>query len=816
MSFLKRACMAITRRISRTIIMFIIFLAIANLILTGIAIQNATESAKVLARQKLGSQITLSFDSEAAMKAAREEMKSSENSSDKKGAGLATITYEAITENMVTQMLENKHITGYNYVVNTNAYASSFEAITDETEESIKDAEEKTQEQIDDAKEQASNANNRINKFNKNQAAMGQGRPGGFGGGGQQLNLNINFDIDMANVVSPDLTVIGVSDYTLDEKFSNSDYVLVQGEGITSTLETTNAVMIEESLAEVNEIKVGDAIKIKASSDGDKISLTVVGIYKAENLTSSNISGMGVSLDYNRLYVKYDTALIVAGVLDVLMVECDGAGLEVRLAVHHAAERIAGHEAVSSLILFQGNVADFFIEYLVGKCCAAFRLHFKAVDAAAVALGGYGDFQKAVLCDQHVCHLHGQGHVADGVACNDVAKVNSGGNNQRVGRIDLCICGSCNGDFTCGGLVHIAAVIDCISAVFELDDGNGFTGLCAAHESTCADDGGAELTCVDCGAEFAADEFAVCDGDAALVVDGIAALCIIDGSRSAFERAFDNLGLAVGRDAQCNAVACDGNGCADHDFACIDGDRRAAVDDVVVADCRDAAACAGVFNGERTAVDNKAGAGCKRAGAAVEVDGGILCDDPICQKGKCLILFQGEVRGGIGCVGFFGQDCGAGECKQYCQSRQERNYLMLHTDGLSFFLYFGKRKQTLCLYEKRSGCRMRHLLHSQNQEPIIYKSIISCFLQNYYVFSSETVIIILIFFAIPYFVPMLANAINIWGLGDDDLTEKKKIHTRIRFIPRIFMVYYKNRTGRRRTGFSRIFHCRTRRHFPLP
>ena len=313
MSFLKRACKAITRRISRTIIMFIIFLAIANLIITGIAIQNATDAAKVLARQKLGSQITLSFDSEAAMKAAREEMKNSEDSEGKKGAGLASITYEPITEDMVSQMLENEYITSYNYVVNTNAYASSFEAITDETEENIKDAEEKTQEQIDDAKAQANSANNKIKNFNKNQAASGgPGGPGGMGGGrGQQLNLNIDFDIDMAKVVSPDLTVVGVSDYTLDEKFSNSDYVLTEGEGITSTLETTNAVMIEESLADTNEIKVGDTIKITASNDGDKIELTVVGIYKAENLTSSNISGMGVSLDYNKLYIKYDTALSI-------------------------------------------------------------------------------------------------------------------------------------------------------------------------------------------------------------------------------------------------------------------------------------------------------------------------------------------------------------------------------------------------------------------------------------------------------------------------------------------------------------------------
>lgn len=311
MSFFKRALKAITRRFSRTIIMFIILLAIANLIITGIAIQNATDAAKVLARQKLGSQITLSFDSEAAMKAAREEMKNNEDSENKKGAGLASITYEPITEEMVSKMLENEHITSYNYVVNTNAYASSFEAITDDAEESIKNAEEKTQEQIDSAKEQAKSANSKIKSFNKDQAASAiQGGPGGKPiGGGRQLNLNIDFDIDMANVVSPDLTVVGVSDYTLDEKFSNSDYVLTEGEGITASLETKNAAIIEESLADVNNIKVGDTIKITASNEGDKIELKVVGIYKAENITSSNMSGMGVSLDYNRIYIKYDKAI---------------------------------------------------------------------------------------------------------------------------------------------------------------------------------------------------------------------------------------------------------------------------------------------------------------------------------------------------------------------------------------------------------------------------------------------------------------------------------------------------------------------------
>lgn len=299
MSFLKRACMAITRRVSRTIIMFVIFLAIANLIITGIAIQNATDAAKVLARQKLGSKVTLSFDSQKAMQAAREERQNSDSSSGK-GAGLASITYEPITEDMVNEMLQNEHISSYNYVVNTNAYASGFESITDETEENIKDAEANTQEQIDQAKENAQSAQSQVDSFN-NQNAKGHN--------GGRLNIDFNVNIDMANVVSPDLTVIGVSDYTLDEKFTNSDYQLIEGEGITKSLETENAVMIEESLADTNDIKVGDTIKITASNDGEKIKLTVVGIYKAENVTASNMSGMGVSLDYNKLYVSYNTAL---------------------------------------------------------------------------------------------------------------------------------------------------------------------------------------------------------------------------------------------------------------------------------------------------------------------------------------------------------------------------------------------------------------------------------------------------------------------------------------------------------------------------
>ena len=67
MNFLKRAVLAVSRRKGKTVILFIIFVAIANLVLAGLAIQHATGLASILAREKLGGQLTLRFDTQRAM-----------------------------------------------------------------------------------------------------------------------------------------------------------------------------------------------------------------------------------------------------------------------------------------------------------------------------------------------------------------------------------------------------------------------------------------------------------------------------------------------------------------------------------------------------------------------------------------------------------------------------------------------------------------------------------------------------------------------------------------------------------------------------
>lgn len=308
MSFFKRAIYATTRRLSKTIIMLIILLAIANLIITGISIQNATDTAKVLARQKLGAEITLSFDSSKAMKKSVDEMKNSDSSSKK---AINNITYEPITDEMITQVTSNEHVVDYNLIVNTNAYASDFETVTDETEQNIKNSEDETKQQIEDAKQSAESAKEQVKSFNNsNSSGTGSGRGnGGQGAGMPTLNLDFNVNINMANVVSPDLTVIGVSNYELEENFTSNNYTIVDGEGIYGTSEIQNKVLIEESLATANDLSVGDAIKVKVTSEGTELELTIVGIYKAENVTNSGMSGMSVSLDYNKIFVDYKTAL---------------------------------------------------------------------------------------------------------------------------------------------------------------------------------------------------------------------------------------------------------------------------------------------------------------------------------------------------------------------------------------------------------------------------------------------------------------------------------------------------------------------------
>lgn len=264
MSFLKRALLAVERRKGKSIIIFIIFVVIANLVLAGFAIQNATESASVLARQKLGGQLTLSFDRQKAMQQAVAASG---------GQVKPTIKTEPITEVMAAEISTQENIIDYNYTVNTNGLADGFEPVITEAAEGTD-----------------TNTTNESSSQQKD-----------------QIRTSGNF-------VMPDVTVIGVSSTELTDAFSDSSQAkLLEGRHITQEDTDKRVAIIEKNLAEQNGLKVGSTIKITATGSDNTIEYTIVGIYEAGSTENSSggfgIRNMPFSEPYNRIYVDYKSAI---------------------------------------------------------------------------------------------------------------------------------------------------------------------------------------------------------------------------------------------------------------------------------------------------------------------------------------------------------------------------------------------------------------------------------------------------------------------------------------------------------------------------
>lgn len=264
MSFLKRALLAVERRKSKSIIMFIIFVVIANLVLAGFAIQHATESASILARQKLGGQLTLSFDRQKAMQQAVAASGGQER---------PRIQTEPITEDMVKVISSQKNIIDYNYTVNATGIADGFTAVVTESD---------------------SQNNTSTNTQNNNQ----QRRQGDFGG----------------NFVIPDVTVLGVSSTELTDAFGTSNQAkLLQGRHITQEDADKKVAIVEKNLAEQNNLELGSKIIIKAPESDNTVEYSIVGIYEAASTDNSSGSfrmrNMPFSEPYNRIYVDYKSAI---------------------------------------------------------------------------------------------------------------------------------------------------------------------------------------------------------------------------------------------------------------------------------------------------------------------------------------------------------------------------------------------------------------------------------------------------------------------------------------------------------------------------
>lgn len=107
----------------------------------------------------------------------------------------------------------------------------------------------------------------------------------------------------------PNTSVQGVISTDLLKEFTEGTYKIMKGRSITSEDKDKKVALIEEQLAEDNNLQVGEKIKINtADSDGTStIELEIIGIYKI----SEGTSGMEMAPPYfhpsNKVFVPYES-----------------------------------------------------------------------------------------------------------------------------------------------------------------------------------------------------------------------------------------------------------------------------------------------------------------------------------------------------------------------------------------------------------------------------------------------------------------------------------------------------------------------------
>lgn len=255
MNFIKRAFLSVKARSGKSLLQVFIFSIICVLVLSGLSIQSAASKSSDLARQKLGADVTLQVD----MDKLRAQM---ESSGERRRFQSVPIPIEGAEELLSSELLK-----GYNFYSSTMGLASNFEPIENESSE---------------AEEEATDEN-------------AEGRMAGRGMVG---------DVSIQGVTFTD----SVSDFT------NETAILVEGRHLTEADLNTNVTMIEKTLAEENELTVGEKVTVTSPSDETLTAeLEIVGIYETSSSGSEQAMNFAALNPYNRLYVPYTTAVSLKG-----------------------------------------------------------------------------------------------------------------------------------------------------------------------------------------------------------------------------------------------------------------------------------------------------------------------------------------------------------------------------------------------------------------------------------------------------------------------------------------------------------------------
>lgn len=255
MNFFKRAMLSITKKKIKSLILFVVLLIIANMVLVGLSIQTATKKSTELAREKLGSDVTLKVNRQKFMEERRENK------------DLSLSNEPHLTKDIADTLKDNEHVVSYNYISSAFGLAKNFENIKNEDESNSTTSQEEEK------------PRNRFKMGDSNVTTM------------------------------PDISFSGTIATNLLSDFKDGDSKLIEGRGVTKDDEGKNIAVIEKNLAKENSLKIGSKIQVSSVDENTTLELEVVGIYEANEDSNSNDNRkMNFLNPYNKIYIPYDMA----------------------------------------------------------------------------------------------------------------------------------------------------------------------------------------------------------------------------------------------------------------------------------------------------------------------------------------------------------------------------------------------------------------------------------------------------------------------------------------------------------------------------
>lgn len=250
MNFMKRAILSLKKRIGTSLILMAVFLIVTNLVLSGFTIQNASKKAADAARKKLGADVTLGLDFDKLGQKAQE-------------TGEMPKPPQLDTKE-IDQLAKSKYVKDYNYIANTFGISDGLKLVgASEGEEEGK-------------------------------GKVGMAAVRGGSSSGTEIDMNASFMIE------------GVRKTALQESFKNGKSKIIDGKPITEQMKDQNVALMEKRLAELNNLKVGDKVKVQSGDKKETLEIEIIGIYET-NEQAMGQQAPPIMDPANKLYMPHST-----------------------------------------------------------------------------------------------------------------------------------------------------------------------------------------------------------------------------------------------------------------------------------------------------------------------------------------------------------------------------------------------------------------------------------------------------------------------------------------------------------------------------